>query len=219
MHAAELFELSGRIAVVTGASRGIGEAIAGALADNGAEVVVVSRRLAACETVASASRAAGGKARAQACHIGELAAIDVLYTWLNVNFRGYWFMCQRGAGLMRAGGGGSIVNIASVAGERPARGLGVYSATKAAVINLTQAFAKECAPFNVRVTAILPDLVNTKLAAALQSQSVRVAALRDIPLGRIAEPADIAGAALCFASAASSHATAALLRVDGGINA
>jgi NAD(P)-dependent dehydrogenase (short-subunit alcohol dehydrogenase family) len=117
---------------------------------------------------------------------------------------------------MRTRGGGSIVSIASVAGEQPIRGIGVYSATKAAVINLTRAFAKECAPYGVRVNAVLPGLVNTKMAAVLQNDAVRNEVLRTIPLGRIAEPQDIAGAVLYFASDASAYATGATLRVDGG---
>jgi NAD(P)-dependent dehydrogenase (short-subunit alcohol dehydrogenase family) len=252
--AQELFDLGGRIALVTGASRGIGAAIVRTLADNGAEVVVSSRRLEACETVAAEIRAAGGKAHARACHVGELGEIDALFEWLaqrfgrldvlvnnaatnpmygsvlevepagfqktsDVNFRGYWFMSQRAATLMRAGGGGSIVNIASVAGERPMVGIGAYSATKAAVISMTRAFARECAPYGVRVNAILPGLVNTKMAAALQAGAARELALRAIPLRRIAEPEDIAAAALYFAAPASGYATGATLRVDGGMNA
>ena len=254
MKAQELFDLGGRIALVTGASRGIGAAIARTLADNGAEVVLVSRRLEACEAVAADIRAAGGKAHARACHVGELGEIDALFAWVSehfrrldvlvnnaatnplygsvldvepagfqktsdVNFRGYWFMSQRAATLMRAGGGGSIVNIASVAGERPMAGIGAYSATKAAVISMTRAFARECAPYGVRVNAILPGLVNTKMAAALQTGALREQALRAIPLRRIAEPEDIAGAALYFAAPASGYTTGATLRVDGGMNA
>lgn len=251
MHASKLFDLTGRIAVVTGASRGIGEAIARTLAANGAEVVVTSRRLDACETVAASIRAAGGKAHARACHIGSLEGIDALYADLRasfgrldvlvnnaatnpsfgsvldvqpaafdktteVNFRGYWFMCQRAVEMMRGNDGGSIVNIASVAGEQPIRGIGAYSATKSAVIGLTRSFAKECAEYKVRVNAILPGLVNTKMAAALQTDEVRAEVLASIPLGRIAEPSDIASAVLFFAADASSYATGSTLRVDGG---
>jgi NAD(P)-dependent dehydrogenase (short-subunit alcohol dehydrogenase family) len=255
MKAAELFDLSGRVAIVTGASRGIGEAIARTLADNGAEVIVTSRKLESCEAVAASIRAGGGKARAHACHIGEMDSIKALFEWLgrevgrldilvnnaatnpsfgsvldtdpaafaktaDVNFRGYWFMCQYGARLMAAGGGGSIVNIASVTAERPMDGIGAYGATKAAVVNLTQCFARECASIGVRVNAVLPGLVNTKMAAVLQTEpEVRAEALKTIPLRRIAEPGEIVGAVLYFASGASSYATGSTLRVDGGINA
>jgi NAD(P)-dependent dehydrogenase (short-subunit alcohol dehydrogenase family) len=129
-------------------------------------------------------------------------------------------MSQRAARLMASLGGGSIINIASVTAERPMAGIGLYGATKAAVVNLTQAFARECAPQNIRVNAILPGLVNTKFAAALQSNpAVRARALATIPLGRIAEPEEMVGAALYFASDASRYATGSVLRVDGGMNA
>ena len=255
MKAQDLFDLSGRVALVTGASRGIGAAIARTLAANGAEVILTSRRVESCEAVAASIRADGGRARARACHIGELDSITALYDWLrddvgrldvlvnnaatnplfgsvldteplafakttDVNFRGYWFMCQYAARMMAAAGKGSIVNIASVTAERPMDGIGVYGATKAAVVNLTQAFARECGPMQVRVNAILPGLVNTKMAAVLQTDvEVRDKALQTIPLGRIADPEDIAGAVLYFASDASRYATGATLRVDGGINA
>jgi NAD(P)-dependent dehydrogenase (short-subunit alcohol dehydrogenase family) len=251
MDAGKLFDLTGRIAVITGASRGIGAAVAQTLAASGAEVVLSSRKREACESIAEAIRAAGGRAHAYACHIGELAQIEALFQWLtstfggldvlvnnagtnpqygaatatepgafqktvDVNFRGTWFMTSHAARLMAERGGGSIVNIASVAGEHAHPDLGVYSATKAAIINLTRAFARECGPKGVRVNAVLPGLVNTKFAAVLQTPEIRDKVVRSIPLRRIAEPEDIAGAVLYFASDASAYATGAALRVDGG---
>ena len=253
MQASQLFDLTGRIAIVTGASRGIGEAIARTLAANGAHVVVSSRRLEGCETVAASIREQGGLATALACNISDLSAIDALFQTVDerfggldilinnagtntlfghvtdtdpaafqkvvdVNFRGYWFMCQAGVAAMRSRGGGAIVNIASVTAERPMDKIGVYGATKAAVVNLTQAFARECADLNIRVNVILPGLVNTRFAAVLQTEGpVREAALAQIPLRRIGEPMDMAGAALFLASDASSYMTGASLRIDGGM--
>ncbi|MEI6459297.1 MAG: glucose 1-dehydrogenase [Pseudomonadota bacterium] len=253
MKASQLFDLNGKVAIVTGASRGIGEAIAQVLSDNGAHVVVASRRLERCEEVAADLRAAGGQATALACHVGEMAAIEAFWAAIDarfervdilvnnagsnpifgpvtetdpaafqktvdVNFRGYWFMCQYAVARMRRHGGGSIVNMASVTAERPMENIGVYGATKAAVVNLTQAYARECAQYGVRVNAILPGLINTKFAAALQTEGpVRTAALAQIPLRRIGDPIDIAGAALFLASGASSYMTGATLRIDGGL--
>lgn len=253
MKASELFDLAGRVAVVTGASRGIGESIARTLAENGAHVVVSSRRLAACEQVAASIRESGGQATAIACHVGDLASIAAFWAefdarfsrldalvnnagtnpmfgpvtetdpaafqkTLDVNFRGYWYMSQYAVERLRRQSRGCILNIASVTAERPMDGIGVYGATKAAVVNLTQAFARECASFGIRVNAILPGLINTKFAAVLQTEGpVRDAALAQIPLRRIGEPEDIAGAALYLVSDAAAYVTGATLRIDGGM--
>ncbi len=255
MKADDLFDLTGRVALVTGASRGIGAAIAMTLARYGARVLLSSRRASGCDGVAEAIRAAGGEAHVQACHAGDLAQIEALHAWVgerfgrldvlvnnagtnpmygsvleadpagfaktvDVNFRGYWFMCQHAARRMQGQGGGSIINIASVAALHPMDGIGVYGATKAAAVNLTQAFARECGPAQVRVNAILPGLINTRFAAALQSEPAqRSRVIEATPLRRIGEPEDIAGAALYFASDASRHTTGATLRIDGGMYA
>jgi NAD(P)-dependent dehydrogenase (short-subunit alcohol dehydrogenase family) len=253
MKAAELFDLSGRVAIVTGASRGIGEAIARTLADQGAHVIVSSRRQASCDEVAASIRATGGQATALACHVGELASIEAFWTavdeavgpvdilvnnagsnplfgsvtavdpaafqkTVDVNFRGFWFMSQNAVQRMRPRGRGVILNIASVTAERPMAGIGVYGATKAAVVNLTQAFAQECAADGIRVNAILPGLINTKFAAVLQTDGpVREAALATIPQHRIGEPDDIAGGALYLVSDAAAYVTGTTLRIDGGM--
>ena len=246
------FDLSGRVALVTGASRGIGEAIARALAGAGAHVIVSSRKLEACEAVAASIRAAGGQASALACHIGELgeiaqafAAIEAAHGRLDilvnnaatnphygpitsidpaafqktvdVNIRGYFFMSQAGAKLMARGGGGSIVNVASINGVIPGPLQGVYSITKAAVISMTKAFARECAPQGIRVNALLPGLTNTRLAAALtRNPAVMEKVLPHIPLNRPAEPHEMAGAVLYLVSPAASYTTGVALNVDGG---
>ena len=150
----DLFDLSGKVALITGASRGIGESIARTLANYGAHVIVSSRKIDGCEAVASSIREAGGSAEAYACHIGEMDQIediwqhieskhgklDVLvnnaaanpyfgpiedtdlgayHKTVDVNIRGYFFMCARGAQIMKKNGGGSIINVASVNGVNP----------------------------------------------------------------------------------------------------
>jgi len=246
------FDLDGKIALVTGASRGIGAAAAGILAAHGAHVILSSRKEGACEEVAEAIRANGGKASALACHIGEMdditaafeaiekmhGRLDILVNnaatnpyfgpivdtdpgafqkTVDVNIRGYFFMCALGAKLMAKNGGGSIINVASVNGAIPAAMQGIYSITKAAVLSMTKAFAKECAPQGVRVNAILPGATDTKFAAALvQNPAILKMALQHIPMNRVAQPEEIVGAILYLASPAASYTTGAEINVDGG---
>ena len=247
-----LFDLDGKIAFVSGASRGIGEAIAKLLAQQGAHVIVSSRKIEGCQAVADAINAGGGKATAVACHIGELEHIQTVFAQIreqfgrldilvnnaatnpqfchildtdvsafqktvDVNIRGYFFMSVEAGKLMREHGGGSIINVASINGVTPGNFQGIYSITKAAVINMTKAFAKECAPQGIRCNALLPGLTDTKFASALvKNDSIREEALRHIPLHRVADPSEMAGAVLYLASDASSYTTGLSLNVDGG---
>ncbi|ANF27075.1 short-chain dehydrogenase [Pseudomonas sp. Choline-3u-10] len=252
MSKTNLFDLDGKIAFVSGASRGIGEAIAKLLAQQGAHVIVSSRKIDGCQAVADAINADGGKATAVACHIGELEQIQAVFAQIreqfgrldilvnnaatnpqfchildtdvsafqktvDVNIRGYFFMSVEAGKLMREHGGGSIINVASINGVTPGNFQGIYSVTKAAVINMTKAFAKECAPQGIRCNALLPGLTDTKFASALvKNDSIREEALRHIPLHRVADPSEMAGAVLYLASDASSYTTGLSLNVDGG---
>ncbi|HYD97454.1 MAG TPA: SDR family oxidoreductase [Noviherbaspirillum sp.] len=247
-----LFDLSGKIALVTGASRGIGEAIARTLAAYGAHVIVSSRKLEGCEAVVAAIRDAGGSAEALACHIGEMAQIDALFASIekrhgrldvlvnnaatnpyfgaivdtdlssfqktvDVNIRGYFFSSVNGAKLMAKNGGGSIINVASVNGIIPGDMQGIYSITKAAVISMTHAFAKECASSGVRVNALLPGATDTKFASALvQNPAVLQRLMPHVPMQRVAQPDEMAGAVLYLASNAASYTTGTCINVDGG---
>jgi NAD(P)-dependent dehydrogenase (short-subunit alcohol dehydrogenase family) len=245
------FDLSGKIALVAGASRGIGEATAQLLARHGAHVIVTSRRLEDCETVAASIRGQGGSAEARRCHLGEMEHIEETFTWLSqghgrldilvnngatnvyygpihqtdlaayqktmdVNVRGTFFMCAGAMKLMMTHGGGSIVNVASVNAVVPGLLQGVYSVTKAAVVGMTKAFAREGAPFGVRVNALLPGLTRTKLAGALLEGETAAAWTAHIPMMRPADPAEMAGAVLYLVSPAASYTTGVALNVDGG---
>lgn len=249
----DLFDLTGKVALVTGASRGIGEAIARLLAAYGAEVIVSSRKLEACQAVADSIVEAGGKASAFACHVGEMAQIEAIFDYIKdehgridilvnnaaanpyyghildtdlsafdktveVNIRGYFFMSIAAGKMMREQGGGVILNTASVNGVTPGDKQGIYSITKAAVISMTKAFAKECGPHNIRVNALLPGLTDTKFASALTSNDkVLDMALAMIPLKRVAQPEEMAGTVLYLVSDASSYTTGACINVDGGL--
>lgn len=248
----ELFDLTGKIALVTGASRGIGEAIAVTLADYGAEVIVSSRKIDGCQAVADKINQAGGKAHAIACHIGEMDQItetfakireqfgrlDILVNnaatnpyfghvldtdlgafqkTVDVNIRGYFFASVEAGKMMKEQGGGVICNTASINGVKPGLAQGIYSITKAAVINMTQTFAKECGPMGIRCNALLPGLTDTKFASALTSNEKMLEKVNNsLPLRRAAQPEEMAGAVLYLVSDAASYTTGECLVVDGG---
>ena len=247
-----LFDLTGKIALVTGASRGIGESIAKALAAYGAHVIVSSRKIEGCQAVVEQIKHAGGSAQAIACHIGDLAQIDQLFSTVSqqhgkldilinnaatnpyfghildtdlaaynktvdVNIRGYFFMSTHAAKLMKSQGGGAIVNVASINGVIPGDFQGIYSITKAAVISMTKAFAKECAQFNIRVNALLPGATDTKFASALvNNDNILQQVMAHVPMKRVAEPDEMAGTVLYLVSQASSYTTGTAINVDGG---
>ena len=134
---------------------------------------------------------------------------------VEVNLRGYFWSTVQAARRMKAAGGGSIINIASVNARRPAFGQLVYSMTKAGIVNMTEGFAKELAPLGVRVNAVLPGLTDTKFASALTGNpKILEMMLRLIPLARVAQPDEIAPAVRFLASPASSYLTGAALPVD-----
>jgi NAD(P)-dependent dehydrogenase (short-subunit alcohol dehydrogenase family) len=245
--------LKGKTALVTGASRGIGESIARTLAAYGADVILASRKIDDLKRVGDEIKKAGGTADAIACNTGEMAQVNALFdevkkrykkldilvnnaatnpyfgdvlgadenVWdktLAVNLKGMFFMSQHAAKLMKDSGGGAIVNVASVNGIKPAPFQSIYSITKAGVIALTKSFAKELAPFNIRVNALLPGLTDTKFAAALTSnEDILKLVLPSIPMGRVAKPEEMAGAVLYLVSDLASYTTGATIVVDGGM--
>lgn len=251
----KLFDLTDKVALVTGASRGIGEDIARLLASYGAHVIVSSRKPDGCQAVAESIIESGGSASAFPCHVGSMDNIAAIFTHIrqvhgkldvlvnnaatnpyygnildtdpgsfektvDVNIRGYFFMSAEAGKLMRDNGGGAIVNTASVAGIQPSPGQGIYAISKAAVINMTRAFAGECGAHNIRVNAILPGLTQTKFAGALfDDPGVYQETVRAIPLQRHAMPAEMASVVLMMVSAAGSYLNGECITVDGGLTA
>ena len=186
------FDLSGKVALVTGSTMGIGEGTALVLARAGAHVVISSRKADDCARVAQAFRDQGLSAEGRACHIGrmdDIAAMGehlrerhggldilvnnaVLSPWrtiadtdealftktVEVDLRGYWYMSVEATRLMAPRGGGSIVNIASVAALHPETMLGLYSTLKTALIGMSRSFAIEYGAIGVRVNTVLPGV-------------------------------------------------------------
>lgn len=248
----KLFDLTERVALVTGASRGIGEEIAKLLAEQGAHVIVSSRKVDDCKAVVDVIEAAGGSAEAFACNVGKVEDIATIFDHikeihgkldilvnnaaantyfghvletdlvsfqkaLDVNIRGYFYMSVEGAKLMREQGKGSIVNVASIGALTPAENAGIYCVTKAAVVNMTKVFAKECADFGIRTNALLPGITKTKFAGALfESEEYYTEAMKAIPMHRHAVPEEMAGTVLYLASDASSYTNGETILVDGG---
>ena len=120
--------------------------------------------------------------------------------------------------MMREQGGGAIVNTASINALQPGPMQAIYSITKAAVVNMTKAFAKECGPLGIRCNALLPGLTKTKFAGALFSNDdIYQQAVQAIPMGRHAEPSEMAGTVLYLVSDASSYTNGECIVVDGGM--
>ncbi len=247
------FSLEGKIALITGASRGIGEAISETLSEYGAHCILVSRKIDVLETVVKKIREKGGKADAIACHMGYVDRIDSLFAeirekfgrldilvnnaatnphfgemvsaeeraWdkiMEVNLKGPFFMIKHASQLMTESGGGTIVNVSSVNGVRPAFFQGVYSVSKAGLISMTQAFAKELVGKNIRVNALLPGLTETDFTKAIiGNDMIYDIAVKQIPMGRHAQPGEMVGAVLYLVSDASSYTTGTCITCDGGM--
>jgi NAD(P)-dependent dehydrogenase (short-subunit alcohol dehydrogenase family) len=136
---------------------------------------------------------------------------------VEVNLRGYFWTTVQAAKRMRGQGGGAVVNIASVNARRAAPGQGIYSMTKAGIVNMAEGFAKELAVHGIRVNTVLPGLTETKFASAITGNpKILGMMMQMIPLARVAQPDEIAPAVLFLASPASSYVTGATLAVDGG---
>jgi len=242
--------MAGRRAVVTGAARGLGEAMARAFLSQGAAVVIADLEVSDSQRTAKALAAeTGGAAVGIACDVadedsvrslvdraaGDLGGIDV---WVNnagilrnkslaeatladfrdlidVHVQGSWLGIKYVAPVMRALGGGSVINMSSIGGKAGLAGQTNYSTAKAAIVGLTKAAAKELAPDRIRVNAIMPGIISTAMAAMLAPEDLATR-IADIPLGRLGDPAEIGSAAVFLASDMSSYVTGATLEVSGG---
>lgn len=244
------FDLGGKVALVTGGSRGLGRAMALAFADAGADVVVASRKLAACESVAAEIESMGRRAMAYAANVGHwdeldglagaayeaFGRVDVLVNnagmsllygdvtevteamWdkvVGLNLKGVFRLSALIGSRMAAGGGGSIVNVSSTGSIRPDPSILPYAAAKAGVNALTVGLAHAFGP-SVRVNCIMAGPFFTDVSRAWDLEAFERGAQRHA-LRRGGQPDEVVGAALYFASDASSYTTGSILRVDGGI--
>lgn len=249
-----LFDLTGKVALITGSSRGIGRAIAEELAAHGAKVVISSRKQDVCDEVAATIEAeyGAGSAIAIAASISdkaqledlfartkqELGPVDILICNAATNpyygpmdgiaddqFRkifdnnvlsNHWLM-QFALPDMRARGDGAIVVVSSIGGLRASTTIGAYGVSKAADLQLVRNAAAENGEHGVRVNAIAPGLVKTDFAKALWDNPKALAAIEArLPMRRIGEPRDIAGAAVYLASPAARWITGQTIVIDGG---
>jgi NAD(P)-dependent dehydrogenase (short-subunit alcohol dehydrogenase family) len=245
--------LENDVALVTGAGRGIGRAIARRFATEGARIVVADLNEAGARAAAEEVHAAGGSAMGLHVDVADPASVqrmidqtrsrfgrlDVLVNnagighnkpfletpldeWeeqLRVNLTGQFLCGQAAARVMVQQGGGRIVNIASISGQRGGQGRAAYGAAKAGVILLTKVMAVELAPLGVRVNAVSPGPVDTDQSRATHTPATRKAYRDRIPAGRYGEQDEIASAVLFLASHEASWIHGHVLNVDGGFAA
>lgn len=246
--------LKGKIAVVTGAANGIGQAMVNLFAAEGATVYVTDFDGAGAEAVAASMVAKGYSARALAVDVtrgqdvtllmrtvgdahGRIdalvnnAGLNIMSDFRNmsdadwvrlreVNLDGVVRVARDAFPLLKASGAGSLVNVASIMGNRGLRPLAAYSATKGAVAALTRGLAVEYAPFKIRVNSLAPGYVETKLTQrALRIPQVKQSLIDKTPMGRFGTCDEMAKAALFLVSDDASYVTGAELAVDGGMSA
>jgi dehydrogenase/reductase SDR family protein 4 len=246
------FSLEGRVALVTGGTRGIGRAIALAFARAGASVVVASRKADAVESTVSELRALGSGAHGIVANVGkdgettrivdetvsafggigilvnnaavnptfgpvENTETDAFDKIIAVNVRAPFDLAKAARPHFVTGGGGVILNIASIGAVTPDAGLGIYSVSKAALVSLTQVLAKEWGKDKIRANAICPGLIRTDFSSALwKNDQILAHMMRRQAIPTLGEPDDIAGLALFLCSDAGRFCTGGTYMADGG---
>ena len=243
-------DLSSRVALVTGASQGIGRACALRLARSGAAVAVAARNQEKLDAVVEEITSAGGKSASFLMDVAEedqiknafksalaqFGKIDILVNnagitrdqlvmrmkrsdWdsvLNTNLTSAYLCIQQVIGSMLKQRWGRIINVTSIFGQTGQAGQANYAASKAGLIGLTMAIAREIGSRNITCNAVAPGFIETAMTSAI-SDDLKQNALKMIPLGRIGTPEDVANAVAFLASEESSYITGDVLNVNGGM--
>jgi NAD(P)-dependent dehydrogenase (short-subunit alcohol dehydrogenase family) len=249
------FDLTNKVAIISGGATGIGRAIADGLSEAGASVVICGRQFQKCEEACKEiEERTGTRALAHRCDItskdeietlvntvlDECKRVDILVNnagvtsnyhvldlseeeWdrvININLKGY-FLCSQAVGrIMAASRGGVIINISSLLGDVARPNRVHYCSAKGGVKMLTKALALDLASYGIRVNAVAPGPVETEMVAPiLADPTVRSEILANLPIGRLGQPEDIAGAVVFLASEAAAFVTGTTLYVDGGYTA
>jgi NAD(P)-dependent dehydrogenase (short-subunit alcohol dehydrogenase family) len=248
-----LFDVSDRVVLITGGSRGLGAAMSIGLAERGARVVIASRKLDSCQDLAVRIEDAGGQAFPLQCHVGDWESLDsvvdaAVSRWgrldglvnnagmsplapslietsetlfdkvIGVNLKGPTRLTALAATAMSATGGGSIVNISSLASVKQTPVAPIYGAAKAGLNALTTATALEYAGSGVRVNCIICGTFDTDAASGfVRNPDTLPGVVKPIALGRVGRPKEIVGAVVYLLSDASSYTTGSLMTIDGGV--
>lgn len=247
-------DLKNKVAIVTGARRGMGRTHALVLAEAGAKVVVADISKEECEKVVEEIKKAGGEALAVKCDVTKKAEVDemvrsAINKWgrvdilvnnagiakmmpflemteedwdktMDINLKGYFFCAQACAKEMAKQKSGVIVNIASIAMGQQGAGFPAlvhYCASKGGIAAMTEALASELAPYNIRVNAIAPGVIDTPMVRESEMDEKAIEGmLMRVPMHRMGRPEEISSAVLFLASDASSYMTGSVVVVDGG---
>src|SRR5690554_1163894 len=253
MDLSTIYSLQGRVAIVTGASRGIGYSIAEFFAAAGAKVVISGRNQENLRLLSEQLKTRGYEVTGIACDIEKLedlqllvdqtieqyGQIDVLVNnaginpsyrniqdldlevfdkLMDINVKAPYILSKLCLPYLRQSYSASIINIGAIEGLKPEPKMGLYGVSKAALIALTKAFAKEWGDYRIRVNVICPGLTKTPFSEVLWSNDrVMVDMMKKLPIKRMCESKEIAAMALFLASPAASFTTGAVMAVDGGL--